>query len=95
MRNEPINMSCEDWIKNSIIDKFLYTGVENTSYWRPRVHSGKLSPQDIRKRLFQFVNVSACMPCHENCACSFHFRFNINSSIIVLEHEGILMPFGY
>lgn len=38
VNHPPKKQSCEQVVKNRIIDKFLYEGFENTSYWRPRTY---------------------------------------------------------
>lgn len=88
---------CEILAKNRVIEKFLYEGFENTSYWRPRKLEIKTISDKIRERLEYNVyttrsNDESDLPKY-TCKCLF--QFNLNSSLQILENEGIIRPFGY
>ncbi|MBK8404970.1 MAG: hypothetical protein IPL25_13075 [Saprospiraceae bacterium] len=93
----PKKQSCEQAVKSRIIDKFLNEGFENTSYWRPRTfNSVKLTPE-IRTRIYENVYVTedgiTKKGSVKKCYCKF--QFNLNSSLQILENEGIMHAFGY
>lgn len=97
VNHHPKKQSCEQAVKSRIIDKFLNEGFENTSYWRPRTFTSvKLTPE-IRSRLFENVYVTGDGIAKKDAAkkCNCQFQFNLNSSLQILEHEGIIRPFGY
>jgi len=97
VNHPPKKQSCEQAVKNRIIDKFLYEGFETTSYWRPRTFTSvKLTPE-IRSRLSENVYVTGDGIAKKGAVkkCNCQFQFNLNSSLEILEHEGIIRAFGY
>ena len=68
-----------------------------TSYWRPRTFTSvKLTPE-IRSRLSENVYVTGDGIAKKGAVkkCNCQFQFNLNSSLEILEHEGIIRAFGY
>lgn len=97
VNHPPKKLSCEQAVKNRIIDKFLFEGFETTSYWRPRTFTSvKLTPE-IRTRLYENVYVTRVGIAKKGAVkkCNCQFQFNLNSSLQILEHEGIIRVFGY
>ncbi len=95
MRGKCSNRNCEQVLKEAILDKFLYQGFEGTSYWRPRMHSGKSLSKELRKNLIKHIYIMDSY-LKENPEVSVSdFQLNLNSILILLEHESVILPLGY
>lgn len=86
---------CEQSLKKAILDKFLYHGFEGTSYWRPRPLTRQSLSDELRINLLNQVYILDLKSEDSSTVKIATFQFNINSILILLEHEGIIVPLGY
>ncbi|MBK8482771.1 MAG: hypothetical protein IPL31_00045 [Saprospiraceae bacterium] len=94
-RNISGKINCDTYVKNKLLDKFLYLGFENTPYWRPRLESQIVLSNEIRKKLLENIYNKELNSDTSNKTCISSFQFNVNAILIQLEHENIISPLGY